>query len=185
VKCTQALPEDIEAHGGRPVMWKTGHSYIKTKMVEEDAPIAGERSGHLFIRPNDNLTLAQGTYYFESIDFGAPKPNDVHGSLTVTGPTTIHVNGDFGATANGVINTSTDPHNLTLIMSGTKFKLTGNASFYGTIIAPNADVKLSGTAEMHGALIADTIKFGGNFQFHVDESLPAVHTLKGKPMLVQ
>ena len=31
-------------------MWKTGHSYIKTKMVEENAPIAGERSGHLFIR---------------------------------------------------------------------------------------------------------------------------------------
>lgn len=50
VKCTQALAEDVAAHGGRPVMWKTGHSYIKTKMVEEDAPIAGERSGHLFIR---------------------------------------------------------------------------------------------------------------------------------------
>jgi len=50
VKCTQALAEDIEAHGGRPVMWKTGHSYIKSKMVEEDAPIAGERSGHIFIR---------------------------------------------------------------------------------------------------------------------------------------
>jgi len=50
VKCSQAVPEDILAHGGRPVMWKTGHSYIKTKMVEEGAPIAGERSGHLFIR---------------------------------------------------------------------------------------------------------------------------------------
>jgi phosphomannomutase/phosphoglucomutase len=50
VKCTEALAEDVRAHGGRPVMWKTGHSYIKTKMIEEDAPIAGERSGHLFIR---------------------------------------------------------------------------------------------------------------------------------------
>ncbi|MDF1700538.1 MAG: phosphomannomutase/phosphoglucomutase [Planctomycetota bacterium] len=50
VKCTQALPEDIEAHGGRPLMWKTGHSYIKSKMIEEDALIAGERSGHIFIR---------------------------------------------------------------------------------------------------------------------------------------
>lgn len=50
VKCTQALPEDIEAHGGTPLMWKTGHSYIKSKMIEVDAPIAGERSGHLFIR---------------------------------------------------------------------------------------------------------------------------------------
>ncbi len=50
VKCSQALPEDIRAHGGVPIMWKTGHSYIKTKMVEEDALIAGERSGHIFIR---------------------------------------------------------------------------------------------------------------------------------------
>jgi phosphomannomutase/phosphoglucomutase len=50
VKCTQALEEDVRAHGGRPVMWKTGHSYIKAKMAEEDAPIAGERSGHLFLR---------------------------------------------------------------------------------------------------------------------------------------
>ncbi len=50
VKCTQALEEDVRAHGGRPVMWKTGHSWIKRKMLEEDAPIAGERSGHLFVR---------------------------------------------------------------------------------------------------------------------------------------
>lgn len=142
-------------------------------------------SGDLFIRPNDNLTLAQGTYYFESIDFGQPAPGEVHGSLTVTDPTTIYINGDFGATATGVINTSTDPHNFTLILSGAKFKLKGNATFYGSIIAPNAEVKLSGTAEMFGALIADTIKFGGDFRFHVDESLPAVHTLKGNPVLVQ
>lgn len=49
VKCTQALPEDVEAHGGIPVMWKTGHSHIKAKMRELGAPIAGERSGHFFI----------------------------------------------------------------------------------------------------------------------------------------
>lgn len=50
VKCSQALIEDIVAHGGVPVMWKTGHSHIKAKMKEVDAPIAGERSGHLFVR---------------------------------------------------------------------------------------------------------------------------------------
>ncbi len=50
VKCSQALVEDVEAHGGRPVMWKTGHSWIKSKAAELDAPIAGERSGHFFIR---------------------------------------------------------------------------------------------------------------------------------------
>jgi phosphomannomutase/phosphoglucomutase len=50
VKCSQALPEDIEAHGGRPLMWKTGHSWIKSKMAEVNAPIAGERSGHFFLK---------------------------------------------------------------------------------------------------------------------------------------
>ncbi len=50
VKCSQALPEDILAHGGRPIMWKTGHSWIKAKMAEVGAPIAGERSGHFFLK---------------------------------------------------------------------------------------------------------------------------------------
>ena len=48
VKCSQALVEDIEAHGGRPIMWKTGHSLIKSKMKETDSPLAGEMSGHMF-----------------------------------------------------------------------------------------------------------------------------------------
>lgn len=48
VKCSQALPEEIAKAGGRPLMWKTGHSLIKNKMKEEGAPLAGEMSGHLF-----------------------------------------------------------------------------------------------------------------------------------------
>ena len=52
VKCTQALPEDIKKHGGIPIMWKTGHSYIKRKLHEEKAALAGERSGHFFFVDN-------------------------------------------------------------------------------------------------------------------------------------
>ncbi len=48
VKCSQGLEEDILRHGGRPVMWKTGHSLIKKKMREEKALLAGEMSGHQF-----------------------------------------------------------------------------------------------------------------------------------------
>jgi phosphomannomutase/phosphoglucomutase len=48
VKCTQALPQEIEAAGGVPVMWKTGHSHIKAKLHEIGAELAGERSGHIF-----------------------------------------------------------------------------------------------------------------------------------------
>lgn len=48
VKVSEALPEDIKAHGGIPIMWKTGHSYIKSKLTEEKAAMAGEMSGHIF-----------------------------------------------------------------------------------------------------------------------------------------
>ena len=48
VKVSEALPEDIKAHGGIPIMWKTGHSYIKSKLAEEKAAMAGEMSGHIF-----------------------------------------------------------------------------------------------------------------------------------------
>ncbi len=48
VKCSQGLVEYIESLGGRPVMYKTGHSLIKAKMKELHAPLAGEMSGHMF-----------------------------------------------------------------------------------------------------------------------------------------
>ncbi|HOG17767.1 MAG TPA: phosphomannomutase/phosphoglucomutase [Syntrophales bacterium] len=48
VKCSQNLYDDIARHGGRPIMWKAGHSLIKGKMKEEKALLAGEMSGHLF-----------------------------------------------------------------------------------------------------------------------------------------
>jgi phosphomannomutase/phosphoglucomutase len=48
VKCSEVLPAALTAAGARPVMWKTGHSLIKAKMRELNAPLAGEMSGHMF-----------------------------------------------------------------------------------------------------------------------------------------
>ena len=48
VKCSGALATVIEQAGGQPLMWKTGHSLIKEKLRETNAPLAGEMSGHLF-----------------------------------------------------------------------------------------------------------------------------------------
>jgi len=48
VKCSQNLFDDIEKHGGKALMWKTGHSLIKEKMKEEKAALGGEMSGHIF-----------------------------------------------------------------------------------------------------------------------------------------
>jgi phosphomannomutase/phosphoglucomutase len=48
VKCSQRLYDDVARHGGRPIMWKTGHSLIKSKLKAENAALAGEMSGHMF-----------------------------------------------------------------------------------------------------------------------------------------
>lgn len=48
VKASRALFDAVEQHGGKPLMWKTGHSLIKAKMKETGAPLAGEMSGHIF-----------------------------------------------------------------------------------------------------------------------------------------
>ncbi len=50
VKCSRLLPRAIEQAGGRPLMWKTGHSFIKGKIRETGAALGGEMSGHLFFK---------------------------------------------------------------------------------------------------------------------------------------
>jgi phosphomannomutase/phosphoglucomutase len=65
VKCSQALPTAIEDAGGKPVMWKTGHSLIKDKMKEMHAPIAGEMSGHMF--------FGEGFYGHDDALYGAAR----------------------------------------------------------------------------------------------------------------
>jgi len=50
VKCTRHLFGWITKHGGKPVLWKTGHSFIKKKLKETGAPLAGEMSGHIFFK---------------------------------------------------------------------------------------------------------------------------------------
>jgi phosphomannomutase/phosphoglucomutase len=65
VKCSQALPAAVERAGGQPVMWKTGHSLIKDKMRETNAPIAGEMSGHMF--------FTEGFYGHDDALYGAAR----------------------------------------------------------------------------------------------------------------
>jgi len=50
IKCTVHLAEIIKAAGGKPTMWKTGHSFIKAKLKESGALLAGEMSGHIFFK---------------------------------------------------------------------------------------------------------------------------------------
>ena len=65
VKSSQSLPDAIGKAGGKPVMWKTGHSLIKEKMRELGAPVAGEMSGHMF--------FTEGFYGHDDALYGAAR----------------------------------------------------------------------------------------------------------------
>ena len=50
VKCSRNVAAHVRKHGGRPTMWRTGHSLVKAKLKETGAPLAGEMSGHIFFK---------------------------------------------------------------------------------------------------------------------------------------
>jgi phosphomannomutase len=90
VKASQILFDEIGKAGGKPLMWKTGHSLIKSKMAETGAPLAGEMSGHIFY--NDKW------YGFDDALYAAIR---VLSSLTRGGQTLA----EFRASLPTVINT--------------------------------------------------------------------------------
>jgi phosphomannomutase len=63
VKASQVLFDEVARMGGKPLMWKTGHSLIKSKMAEVSAPLAGEMSGHIF--------FADGYYGYDDALYAA------------------------------------------------------------------------------------------------------------------
>lgn len=69
VKVSQLLIDDIKAHGGEPVMCKTGHSFIEQKMHEIGAPLGGEISGHMF--------FSDGYYGFDDAFLAAAKTLEI------------------------------------------------------------------------------------------------------------
>lgn len=134
---------------------------------------------NMVVRSQDNLTLQAGTYYLDSITMRAGA------SVTITGPTTIYVTGDINATGTGFVNTTQDPHDLSIICLATSVELNGTSDFFGSVLAPNADVILSGTSDYYGAVVGGTVEMRGDFQFHVEESLPILDLIQPPhPILV-
>ena len=143
-------------------------------------PFAGS-PWDLVVTGNDSLTLNPGTYYFTSAAIGG------RATLTVTGPTTIYVDGDATFTGGGIVNATQDPTNLTIYSTGTTMTVDGSAGFYGSIVAPGTAVSFEGTADIYGTVMARVLTLFGNTEIHVDSD--AVRQLYGigpiAPVLVQ
>ncbi len=135
----------------------------------------------LYVSGNDHLTLAGGTYYFTSVML------DGQGYVEILGPTTIYVTGPASFTGGGVINRTDDASNLIVYANGDTVNLSGNATFYGGVVAPNSTVTLEGTGDYFGTILSRVLDIDGDATIHVDEAL--VFELFGieavAPVLVQ
>jgi len=94
VKCSRELARLISQHGGRPLMWRTGHSLIKAKLKETGAPLAGEMSGHIFFADrwygfDDGAYAAARLLEILSLEVGSA--DEVFSTLR-TGVTTPEIN---------------------------------------------------------------------------------------------
>ena len=83
-RCSRHLKREIDLCDGRALMWKTGHSYIKQKMNEVNAPLAGEMSGHIFFKErwygfDDALYAA--TRFIEIFTNNSKKPTELFQEL--------------------------------------------------------------------------------------------------------
>lgn len=119
----------------------------------------------LFLRSTDNLTLTGGTYYFTSVRMVG------QATLTVTGPTTLYVDGPADFTGGGVANAGQNPADLVVYSEGATLDIKGTAGFYGVIVAPLSDVRLVGTSDFYGTMLGRTVGFSGTTNVHVDEAV--------------
>ena len=86
VKASQVLFDEIAAAGGVPLMWKTGHSLIKSKMAETECPLAGEMSGHIF--------FADKWYGFDDALYAAVRTLGVVARVGTVGCAQVTASGD-------------------------------------------------------------------------------------------
>jgi hypothetical protein len=118
-------------------------------------------------RINRPTTFPPGTYYFED---GLTVVG--RGEIIISGPTSIYVGGDVQINANGFVNTTYDPMQLSVVGMGShSLRINGSADFYGSIYMPDWDVQLNGNMDLYGSVVADAIKANGTGDIHLDAAL--------------
>lgn len=129
-----------------------------------NSPFQGMTS-KLFLTGTDNLTLAPGTYYFQSVMITG------QATLTITGPTKIYVLGNANFSGDGITNATQDPADLEIYVAGNTVTLSGTAGFYGTVIAPDADLNLTGITDYYGTAYVSNLNMTGTMNLHIDEEI--------------
>lgn len=113
-------------------------------------------------------SIPPGDFYFNDLTLSGQS------SLLISGTTRIYLTGNLSTSGGDLINSTQDPANLRIFMTGGTVKLNASVDWYGFLYAPNSEISLSGNADLFGAIVGDVISGTGNLDLHFDEDLNAV-----------
>ncbi|MCI0329933.1 MAG: hypothetical protein L0196_03135 [candidate division Zixibacteria bacterium] len=123
------------------------------------------------------ITMTTGIYFFSSISLTSGAKLVIPSDQQVV----IFMTGSLNAAGGIIANTSAIPANLQVYSSGLTIDITGSATIYAAIYAPNAEIKVSGGGVVYGSLVGKTVKDAGNGTVHFDRALLDLESpLKGK-----
>jgi hypothetical protein len=142
------------------------------------------RRGNQLVSPldaNRNFSLTGGVeylippgdYYFNDLTLSGQS------SLLVTGPTTIYLTGDLDTSGGNVINSSLDPNQLRILMTGGTAVVNASVDWYGLLYAPDSEVIVKGSGEVFGAIVGETVELSGTGDVHFDEGLVVSDLIDG------
>ena len=122
--------------------------------------------GQLSISGHEVVSLPGGLYRFHDMQIAG------HGRLVFTGPAEVYVEEDVRISGNGEIDTAAQlPTNLALYVRGAQVSISGDASLFAKLIAPDATVEISGNGDLYGPVIGREIVVHGRGEIHYDAAL--------------
>jgi choice-of-anchor A domain-containing protein len=95
-------------------------------------------------------------------------------TLNLSGPTVFYLTGDLDTSGGDVVNTTEDPKNLVIYMTGGTATVNASVDWYGVIYAPETDIQFTGSADVYGAIVGASIDASGSGEIHFDEDVSFV-----------
>lgn len=130
------------------------------------SPVDG--NGNFLLDGSRRVDMPPGTYYFNDFTLAGSSVFNATGP----GPTTIYVTGNLYRGGQVLLtNTTGQPSNLKIYMTGGTAEVTSGNDFHGVIYAPNTDVTIDGSSDLFGAVVGRTLTITGSGFAHYDEAL--------------
>lgn len=131
-----------------------------------ESPLDADRNFSL--SSNADYDVPPGTYYFNDMTLSG------QATMNLSGPTVFYLTGNLDTSGGEVVNTTEDPKNLVIFMTGETATVNASVDWYGVLYAPETDIQFTGSSDVYGAIVGASIDASGSGELHYDEDVSLV-----------